>query len=109
MEEVSGLVTRKEEFENCLADGDIQVERAIHKFELFHAAVEQPLQVLEQRRQWNLPDRNVERREAELARERTAARCLDINDAVRNVVMGVKVVRQGKTGLIRQPGRDDFG
>ena len=73
---------------------DVEIERAVNELELFHAAIQQPLQLFEQGGQGNLPHRNVERRQAKLARERTAARRLDVDDAVRDVVVGVEVVRQ---------------
>jgi len=48
------------EFKNSLADREIQVEGAVNKFELPGSAVEQPLQLLEQDGQGNLPHGDVE-------------------------------------------------
>src|SRR5439155_26157505 len=73
---------------------DVEVESAVHEFELLHSPVEQPLQLAEQNRQGDLPHWNVERRQAEFAREGTAARRFDINDPVRNIFVRVKIVRQ---------------
>ena len=88
---------------------DVEIERAVNELELLHTAIEQALQLFEQGGQRNLPDGNVERRQAELARERTAARGLDVNDAMRDVVVGVKIVGQGDLGKFRQFGGNDFG
>ena len=109
MKEMAGPIALEEEFEDGLADGDVEVERAVNELELFHAAIEQPLQLLEQGGQGNLPHRDVERRQAEFAGERAAARRLDVDDAVRDVVVGVKVVGQGELGKVRQFGGNDFG
>ena len=46
------------------------------------AAVEQPLHRGEERVERHVPHRHVERRQAELALERAAARRLDVDDAV---------------------------
>ena len=86
----------------------VEIEGAVHKLELPHAAVEQALQVLEQRGQGSLPHRDVERREAELARERAAARGLDIDDAVRHVLVVVEIVGQRELRELGQLGGDDL-
>src|ERR1043166_4187299 len=61
MEKMSGLIALKKEFENRAADVRIEIERTVHKFEMFHAAIEKPLQLEQQRGQGSLPNRNVER------------------------------------------------
>ena len=74
---------------------DVEIERAVNELELLQSAIQQLLHFAEEFVQRNLPHRNVERRQAELAGERAAARRLDINDAMRDVVISVKVVGQG--------------
>ena len=106
---MAGLIAREEEFEDGPAGGDVEIERAVNELELLHAAVEEPLHFAEEFVQRNLPDGDVERRQAELAGERTAARRLDVNDAMREVVVGVKVVGQGDLGKVGQFGGNDFG
>ena len=89
--------------------GDVEIERAVNKFELFQPAIQKLLHFGEEFVQRDLPHGNVERREAKFAGERAAARRLDVNDAVREVVVGVKVVGQGDLRKVRQLGGDDFG
>src|SRR5439155_3335148 len=55
MEEMSGLIAFEEEFQDGPADGEVEVERAIHELELRYAAIEQPLQVFQQERKGRLP------------------------------------------------------
>src|ERR1017187_598625 len=108
MVKMAGLMAGEEKFEDGFAGGDVEIERAIHKLELFHAPVEQALHLFEKSGQGNLAHGNVERRQTKLAGERTAPRCLNVNDAVREVVIGVKVVRKSNLRKIRQFGGDDF-
>ena len=109
MIKMAGLMAREEKFEDGPAGGDVQIERAVHELELFHAPVEQLLHLVEKSGQGNLPHRNIERRQAKFAGERAAARCLDVNDAMREIVVGVKVVRQDDFGKVRHFGGNDFG
>src|ERR1051325_8718178 len=67
VKEMTGLIPFEKEFKNGFADGDVQIESAIDEFEMFDATVEKALQGLEQAREGNLTDWNVQRREAKLA------------------------------------------
>ena len=109
MEEVAGPMAFEEELQDRPAGVDVEIERAVHELELPHAAVEQPLQFAEQRGQRRLPHGDVERRQAELAGERAAARGLDIDDAVRDVVVVVEIVGQRQLGELGQLGGNDLG
>src|ERR1019366_289991 len=106
MEKHFWLVARKEKFQQRLDGGELEFECAIHELELLQTAIQQPLHRREKFIQRHLPHRNVERRQAELAGERTAARRLDIDDAMRNVGVRVKIIRQGESGKLRQVGGD---
>ena len=109
VEEMSGLIACEKKIENGFADADVQVEGAVHKLELPHAAINQSLHLFEQDGQRNLAHGNVERRQAKLAGERTAARGFDVDDPMRNVVVGVEIVRQLDAGKVGQFGGNDFG
>ncbi len=109
MEKMAGLIAREKEFENGSAGGDVEIERAVNELELFQAAIQKLLHLAEEFLQRHLPHWNVERRQAEFAGERAAARRLDVNDAMRDVVIGVKVVGQGELGKVRRLGGNDFG
>src|SRR5260221_10362830 len=108
MKEMAGLVAREKEFQDGFAGGDVKGERAIHKLELLYAGIEQALHVVEQCWQRNLAHRNVERRQTKLAGERTTARRLDVDDAMRDVVFSVEIVRQDDPGKVRQFSGDGF-
>ena len=62
------LITVEEEFEDGSADAHVKVECAIDKLELANATVEQSLQMIEQQRQGDLSNRDVERRETKFRR-----------------------------------------
>ena len=108
MHKLARAVPFVEKLQNRFADADVQVEGAVHKFELFHAAVEQSLESVEQRGQGKLPHGNVQGRQAEFAGKRTAARGFHVNHPMRHVVLGVQVVRQSQPVQIRRFGGDDF-
>ncbi len=55
-----------------------------------------------------MPHGDVQGREAELARERAAARGLDVDDAVRDVLVVVEIVRQRQVGEFGQRGGNDL-
>ncbi len=61
MVEMAGLMAREEKFEDGLAGGDIEVEGAVNELELFHAAIQQALHLVEKSGQGNLAHGNVER------------------------------------------------
>ena len=61
MVKMSGLMARKEKFQNRLAGGYIEIERTVNELELLYATIEQPLHLFEKNGQGNLPNRNVER------------------------------------------------
>jgi hypothetical protein len=108
MIEMSGLIAVEKKLQNCFAGGDVEVEGAVHKFELFRAPVQQLLQMLEKIGQGNLANGNVERGKAEFARERTAAGGLDIKNAVGNVVVRVERVGERDLREVWQLCRDNF-
>jgi len=92
MEEMAGLITREKEFEDGLAPAGVEIERAVNELELFQSTDPKLLHLAEKFLQRRLPDGNVERRQAKLAGEWAAARRLDVNDAMRDVAVGVEVV-----------------
>ena len=108
MKKHSRLVAREEKIEERFAREKIQVERAVNELKLFQAAIQKFLHRREKFIQRHLPHGNVQRRQAELAGERTAARRFDVNDAMREVRFRVKIVGQGEARKFRQLGQDDF-
>src|SRR5258706_10265382 len=108
VEEQSRLIPFQEKLQQRPARAQVQVEGAIDKFEMLHAAIEQPLQFRQQRRQGRLPHRNIERRKAEFAAKRTAARSFDVNHPMRYVAFVVELVRQHKLAELRQRRRNDL-
>src|SRR5882672_2447579 len=102
MEEKPRLISFEKKLQQGFADGEVEIEGPIHELEMFHAAIKQALQFLEEFRQRRLPDWNVEGRKAELAGERAASRCLDINDPMGNVPLAIKLVRQSQLAELRQ-------
>src|ERR1035441_5837816 len=108
VEEEAGPVPFEQELQYRLAGVDIEVEGPIHKLELLHAAVQQPLQVLQQHGQRCLPHGNVERREAELAGEGAAARGFDVDNAVRDVLVVIEVIGQHQFRELGQRSGDDL-
>src|SRR2546429_8511984 len=71
-------------------------------------AVEQPLHRREKIVQRHIPHRHVERGETELALERTPARRLDIDHAMREVFIAVKLIRQFHAVELWKLRRDDL-
>ena len=96
MKEPARLMACEEEFEDGAAGLDVEVEGAVHKFELPDAACQQVLEVGKQGRQWRLAHRDVERGKAKLAGERAAARGLDVDDPVGDVPVIIEVVGQSQ-------------
>ena len=109
MKEETGLVALEKEFENGAADIDVQVEGAVDELELFHTALEEAFESGEQLRQGGLPDGNVQGGEAEFAGKGAAARGLDVNDAMGDVLSGIEVVGEGEPREIGEVSRNDFG
>jgi hypothetical protein len=70
----------------------VQIESAINEFELSRAARVKPFHLVQKRVEIETPGRFVQRRNAEFALERTAARCFDIKGAMRNVFRRVMTV-----------------
>jgi hypothetical protein len=60
MEKMSGLITREKEFQDGSAHVHVQIKCAVDEFELFDASIQQPLKLIEQGGQGNLPYRDVE-------------------------------------------------
>ena len=61
MEKQAGLPALQEKLQQRPAHQQVQVERAVHEFELLHPTREQPLQFRQHLLQRKLPHRNVER------------------------------------------------
>ena len=108
MDEEAGAHPREEELQDGAAHHQVQVERPVHELELRGAARQQPFHRRQKLLQRELPHRDVQRRQAELARERAAARRLHVNHAVREVVGCVEVVGQRDVLQLGQLGGDDF-
>ena len=94
------MITVEEELEDGGAGFQIEVECAVNEFELAVAAVEKTLHGSEKSVERELTDRFVEGGETELTFVRTTARGFDVNDAMREVVVGVKIVRQRERGEV---------
>ena len=107
MEEQPWLITVEEKLENGGAGFQIEVECAVNEFELAAAAVEKALHGGEKSVERKLADRFVEGGETELAFVGTTSRGFDVNDAMREVVVGVEIVRQRERGEVgkRRAGR----
>src|SRR5579862_1304627 len=73
VEEVSWLIARQKKFKDSLADIGVQIECAVDELELLHAAVQKPLQLVEQVGQGDLSHGNIQRGQAEFAGEWTSA------------------------------------
>ena len=99
----------EQELQDRPAGFQVEIEGPIHELELPHAPVEQALEVIEQRRQRRLPHRDVQRGQAELAGERAAARGLDVDDAVRHVLVIIEIVGQRQLGELGQLRGNDLG
>ena len=84
----------QEKIQNPRAGLDVQVESAIHEFEMAHAALMQHLQFGQERLQRKGPSGLIQRRQAELAFERTAARSFDVNQTVGDVLVGIEPIRR---------------
>src|SRR5581483_10670418 len=88
MHEKPGRIAVQKELQQRFAHAEIQVERAIHEFEL--------------------PDGDIERRKTELARERAAAGSFHVNDPMRDIALVVQRIRRGQSCEIGDIGGDDF-
>ena len=108
VEEQAVVMAIQKKLQDGFARRDVQVEGAVNKFELAHAAVEEFLQFGQEGGQRELPHRHVEGGEAKFAGERTAAGRFDINDAVGDILLVVQFVRQREVGRVGQWRRDDF-
>jgi hypothetical protein len=99
----------EEEFEDRAARREVQVEGPIDELELRRPARQQAIERGEEWLDRECAHRNVERRKTELAGERTAARGFDVKNAMRQVVVGIKLVRQGEPLKRRQVAAMIFG
>src|SRR5437016_3474658 len=61
MKEMALLISFEKEFQDRFTRRDIQIEGAIHEFELFDSALEQPPERFKQRRQRNLSHWHIQR------------------------------------------------
>ena len=98
----------EKELQNPPADTRIEIERAINKLELSATPVEQRLHLGNKRLQRKLPHGNIEGREAELAFVGTAARRLDIHDAMGQILVRVKRIRKRQIGRSGNTCGNDF-
>jgi hypothetical protein len=64
---------------------EIQVKSAINEFEASRSALDEAINLAKDSIEGERPDRNVERREAELTCKRTTPRNLDVDNAVTNI------------------------
>src|SRR4029077_16503223 len=102
MEKMSRVIALEQKFENRSASADVEIESAIHELELLHTPFKQPFQPRQQRRQGNLPNRNIQRREAKFTSERTPPRCFDVNNPIRHILLVIQIVRQHQPRKIRK-------
>ena len=82
----------QEKIQNPRAGLDVQIESAVHKFEMAHAALMKSLEFGQERLQRKWPGGLIQRRQTELAFERTAARSFDVNQAVGDVLVGIEPI-----------------
>src|SRR5438445_12550648 len=108
MEEEAGLIAIQEKLQQSSAGIEIQIEGAIDELELPYPSFQKPFQLCEKRFQRDLPHRNIQRGQAKLATEWTAARGLNVNNAVRDVFVIVNIVGQDELVELRQLGWNDF-
>ena len=106
MHEQPFLPARQEKFQDRPARREIQIECAIDKFELHRPPRQQALQCRQKRLQRKRPHRHLQRRQAELARKRTPARCLHIKHPMREIRLRIQIVRQPQLLRQRQRRRD---
>ena len=98
MDEQAGLHASEEKLEDGAADVRIQIKSAIDEFELPHAAIQELIERLQEEFERCVADWHIKRGQAELAGEWTAARRLDIDHAMGDIVRIVKIVRQLQIG-----------
>ena len=84
----------QEKFKYRQAGGDFQIESTVDKTEMPRAAVVQHLEFAEKTLNFEGPRGFIQRRQAELAFERAAARGFDINEAPRDVFVAVFAIGQ---------------
>ncbi len=96
----------QEELEDRDARLDVEVERAVDELEVRQPAVVEPLHARQEVGERRFAHAFVERRQAELARERAAARRLDVDDAVRDVDVVVLRIRIRELFEVRRRGVD---
>ena len=108
MNEQTGSISFVEELQNGFTDVEVQIERAVNELELSRAALEQTLESLHQHGQGELTHRNIERREAEFAGKRTAARRFRVNHPMGHVFIRVKKIRQDQLVQLGEFGSNNF-
>ncbi len=89
MDEEARLVAFEEKFEDALADVEIEIECAVDEFELAETAIEQAAHSGEEFAKRDITHGDVEGGEAEFAFEGTAARGLDVDHAMGDVLVVV--------------------
>ncbi len=107
MQEQLRLAAFEEELQDRAADAKIQIERPVDELELARPSIQQPLHRREKLIEVGLPDGNVERRQTEFTGIRASARSFDVDHAVRDVLVGVKIVRKLQSIQLRQCGFND--
>jgi Glycosyl hydrolases family 35 len=108
MQEQLRCVSIQKELQDRAADVQVQVKRPVHEFELPRAAVQQRLHRRQKLVQRYIAHGNIQRRQAELAGERTSTRGLDVDHAMLKVFLIVQVIGQDERGHFRQRRRDDL-
>ena len=92
VQEEARPVPVEEELEDGFGGIQIQIEGAVHELEAIEAAVEELLHLSKERIERNVADGDIERGETEFTFERAAARGLDVDDAMGEIVVGVEGV-----------------
>ena len=107
MQEQSRLIPLPEKLQNRPAELKIQIKRPVDKLEPPQTPIEQPLHRGQQLFQRHVPNGHIERRQAKFAGERTSARRLHVDHAMRQIAIIIKIVRQGDPRKVRQLRRRD--
>ena len=108
MQEQPLVQSLQKEIENPRADFGVEIEGAIHEFEVAHAPLVEPLHLGQKRLQRKRPSGLVQRRQTEFALERAAARGFDVDQPVGDVLVGIKPIRQRELIQRGSRGGDDL-
>ena len=97
----------QEELQDGGARRQMQIEGPVHELELRGSAVEQALHRRQKGIERKCAHGQVERRQTKLAGEGTAARGFDVNHALGEILIRVKLVGRGELRERRKLGGDD--